>query len=246
MIDFVKIGKFFRTHLRVHYSWLLAFILITWAITTQFSTDNPFVLRVASGIGASVLFFAAVLIRELILVFIAIHKGVDVESITLFPLGGIITTKQNTTSPAHEFILAFSGILGNLSITGFFYLIYVFQPDTGPVVINVISKWLAFLYFTLTLFHFVPAYPLEGGRILRAFLWKILNNGYLATQIACWTSWVFGMITAIGGILFLAFTVERFTGIFFTVVGLVLQNAATHSRRQMKRTKTDVVEAASA
>jgi Zn-dependent protease len=234
MINFIKSGRFFRVRLRVHYSWLLAVILITWAITTQFSTDSPFELRIASGIVAVAFFFIAILIREIVLVLIATNKGVSVERITLFPFGGLMETTPETTSPSYEFILVFAGTLGNLTIAGFFYLVYVFQPDTGSIVINVITKWLAFLYFTLTLFHFAPAYPLEGGRAFRAFLWKILDNRQRATQIASWVSWAFGVIIAIGGILLSAFTVERFTGIFLIAFGLALQNAATHSRRQLR------------
>jgi len=226
-------GRFFRTRLRVHYSWIIAFILITWAVTTQFSTDYPLWIRIVSGIIAGVSFFLAITFRELVLILMAIYKGIEVESVTLFAFGGLIDVDQETTSPQHEFILAISGILGNLTITGIFYITNMLLAETIHIMVDVITKWLAFLYFTLTIFHVVPAYPLEGGRFLRAILWKVLGNVHRSTQIAGWISWVLGIIIVIGGILILVFTIERFTGAFLIVIGLILQNAATHSRHQL-------------
>ncbi len=229
----IRIGRSFQTRIRVHYSWVLAVILITFAVTTQFSTDYPFWLRIASGIGASLLFFTAIGIRELVIILVATYKGIDVESVTFFAFGGLLEVDSKTTSPAHESMLSLTGMLGNLIITGIFYISYIFLPETVPIMVNVIIKWLAFLCFTLTLFHIVPGYPLEGGRIFRAILWKVLNNGRRATQIASWVSWVLGIGIVIAGILMLVFTIERFTGVFLVAIGLILQNAATHSRRQL-------------
>ncbi len=229
----LRMGRFFRTRLRVHYSWILAFILITWAVTTQFSTDYPFWIRIASGAIAGVSFFLAITFRELVLILMAIYKGIEVESVTLFAFGGLIEVDQETTSPQHEFMLAISGILGNLAITGIFYITNVLLTETIHIMVDVITKWLAFLYFNLTIFHVIPAYPLEGGRFLRAILWKVLGDVHRSTQIAGWISWVLGVIIAIGGILILVFTIERFTGVFLVVIGLILQNAATHSRHQL-------------
>ena len=61
----------------------------------------------------------------------------------------------------------------------------------------------------------------------------MLGDAHRSTQIAGWISWVLGIIIAIGGILILVFTIERFTGVFLVVIGLILQNAATHSRHQL-------------
>ena len=85
-----SIGKFFRTRLRVHYSWILALIIIIWVVTTQFSTDYPFWMRLASGAIAGVSFFLAITFRELVLIIMAIYKAVEVESVTLFAFGGLI------------------------------------------------------------------------------------------------------------------------------------------------------------
>lgn len=184
MRNSLRIGRFLNIRLRMHYSWLLAIIIITWAIITQFSTDQPFWLRVASGIGASTLFFISIVLRELILALFATYKGIDVDNVIVFPFGGLLKADQATTSPSHEFMLGLAGVLANFIITVIYYLVYIFLARSGPVWFDIIIKWLAFLYFTLTLFHVLPAYPLEGGRIFRAILWKIIGNGLLVTKIA--------------------------------------------------------------
>ncbi|MFC1988405.1 hypothetical protein ACFLVJ_01050 [Chloroflexota bacterium] len=229
----LRFDKYFRTRLRVHYSWILVVILITWVITTQFSTDISFWQRVASGVVASALFFSAIVVREFVLVLLATYKGISIESVTIFAFGGLVRADQETTSPTQEFILALAGMLANLTITCIFYVAYIISVQTNPTMISVVIKWLAFLYFSLTLFHIIPGYPLEGGRILRAILWKVFDDGRHATQVTNWISWTLGIIITICGILVLAFTVERFTGGFLILIGLILQNAATHSRRQL-------------
>jgi Zn-dependent protease len=125
-----------------------------------------------------------------------------------------------------------AGMLCNLIIAGVFFFAHVLLGTTDRIVIDVILKWLAFLCFTLSLFHIIPGFPLEGGRILHVILWKALDNTQKASRIASWVGWIFGLIITIGGIPILILTVERFTGIFLIGTGLILQNAATHSLRQ--------------
>jgi Zn-dependent protease len=114
---------------------------------------------------------------------------------------------------------------------------------TDQLMIGLLLKWLAFLYFTLSLFHVIPGFPLEVGRILHVILWKALNDTWQAIRIAGRISWVIGLLIAVGGIMILIFTVEKFTGVFLIGIGLVLQNAATHSLKQSKQTIIQNLEA---
>jgi Zn-dependent protease len=118
----IKSNRFLRNPIRIHYTWILAFILISWAVSTQFSTETAILLRIAYGVAASVLFFLAVLAREFLLLLIALYKGVVVENLTLFAFGGLRQVDRETTTPSHELLLAVAGILGNFLITGIFSL----------------------------------------------------------------------------------------------------------------------------
>lgn len=229
-----SLGRVSGVRLRLHYTWFVAIILITSAVVTQFSTGYPLLHRIMLGIIASLIFFMVIVIREFVLSFIAIRKGMSLRSITLFLFGGVRQIEKEATRPALELLLAAVGMLFNLIIAGIFYILYFVMLRTGSIMVDVLMQWLAFIWFMLALFHFVPGFPLDGGRILRAVLWKATNNYQRVTRIASWTGWVFGVIATIGGIVVMIFTQQWFVGVLLAFPGLVLQNAATHSRRQSR------------
>jgi Zn-dependent protease len=185
------------------------------------------------GVAASFLFFLAIGIREFILSFLATRKGVSVRIVTLFMFGGVSKIEEQTASPALELLLAMVGMLYNLIMAGVFYIIYFVLTYTGNILVNVVMQWLAFICFMLALFHFLPGFPLDCGRIIRSLLWKATGDYQRATRIASWTGWGIGLAFTIGGILILIFTQQWFVGVLLAFPGLVLQNAATHSRRQL-------------
>ena len=228
------LSRILGVHSRLHYTWLVAIILMAAAVTTQFSMFYPLWQRIVLGIVASLLFFVAVTIREFVLSFMATSKGVTVKRVTFFVFGGVSQIAKDTTVPALELLLAIVGMLSNLIIAGIFYVVYIVLAQTGNIIINVLVQWLAFLYFMLALFHFIPGFPLDGGRVLRAFLWKVTGNYEGATRIASWAGWGIGLILAIGGILIMITTQQWFAGVLLAFPGLVLQNAATHSRREAR------------
>lgn len=234
-INTIKIGTFFRTRLRIHYTWLLVFLLIPWPVSTQYSTETSLVSRAGLGLITAFLFFGTVILREIILLMLAVYKGIVVRSVTIFAFGGLIQHDYETTSPSHEILLAVSGMLLNFVITGIFYFTHPLFGDVDLDVAAMTVKWLAFFYFTLSLFHLIPAYPIEGGRILRGIIWKVTDDVKRATRIAGITGWILGFLTMVGGVLLAVFTEELFTGLFFVGLGLIIQNAATHGIRYMKQ-----------
>lgn len=234
MSRFPNIGRLLRIHIWIHYTWILALFLIPAAVITQFSTDYPLWQRTLIGIVASLLYFLAIILRELIIGFIAVRKGVGVERVTLFLFGGLPQIDSNTTSPSVEILLAACGELFNIIIAGIFSLIYLILRHSGNVMINVLMQWLAFLCFMLVLFNIIPGFPLDGGRILRAFLWMLTGSYDRATRIAGWVSFGIGLIVAVLAITLLVNTEEWFTGVFLLTIGAVLQIAATKGRRQVR------------
>ena len=226
--------------MRVHYTWIMAIILITLAVVTQFSTESYSLwLRVIFGIAASIVFFITILLRELVVNLIAVAKGTVVRSLTLFTFGGLSEVDKETTMPGTELLLATVGMLYNLVIAGGFFVAYLLLAQSGQAVIDVLLQWSAFICFMLALFHILPGFPLDGGKVLRAILWKSMDDYERATRTASWTGWGIGLVLTIGGILLLIFTQEQFAGVFLVSVGLILQNAATNSRRRVRRVSQD-------
>ena len=220
-----------RMRLRVHYTWLLVIPMIAAAVVTQFSVTYPLWQRAILGLIAGALFFAALIIRELILALIAARKGIVVERVTLFAFGGLTQIDRDTSTPALELTLSLLGLLVNLIMAGIFTVVYFILVGTDSVLADILAQWLAFIWLMLAILHFVPGFPLDGGKALRALLWRLTGSYEKATRAASWTGWVMGLIAIAGGIFLLVTTKERFAGAFFIAVGLVLQNAATHGRR---------------
>jgi len=243
MSSFLKLDRFLRIHMKIHYTWIIAIILITLAVNTQFSTECHILwLRILYGVSAGVIFFITILLREFILSLIATGNGIVVRNVTLFAFGGLSEVDKETTIPSKELLLATSGMLYNLVIAGVFFAVYVLIGQSGHLVIVVLTQWLAFICFMLALFHLLPGFPLDGGKILRVILWKLVSDYNLATRIAGWIGWGIGLLLVSGGISLLILTQEQFTGAFLISVGLILQNASTHSRRQVNKVSQNLEE----
>jgi Zn-dependent protease len=231
----LQLGQIFGLRVRLHYTWLLAFVFITAAVVTQFSTDYPFSWRLMLGIAASLLFFLVMLIREFVINFIAGQKGAGISRVTLFALGGGREVRSEAYYPSLDLLLAVTGLVLNLMIAGVFLLIYSSMAGTGDILINVLIQWMAFICFMLAMFHFVPVLPLDGGRVLRSVIWKLTGNYSRTTLAESWAGWGIGIVIALAGIWVMVDSQEWFSGAFLLCSGLILQNSATHNRRNLKK-----------
>jgi len=233
-----RLGRIFRVRLRLHRSWAIAFILITAIVVTQFPAAYPLWERAALGLVAGFLFFVAVSIREISLNFLALNEGIPGREVTLFVFGGVSQIAKEETRPVLELLLAAAGLLSNLVIAGAFYGIHSILVNTGSVLIDGLILWLSFLYFMLALLHFIPVFPLDGGRILRVLLWKVTGNYDGATRIVSWAGQVIGFFFIAGGILLLIFSRQWINGSVLALIGWVLNIGATQSHRPVILRKT--------
>jgi Zn-dependent protease len=225
------LGQFFRVYMRLHRGWAVAFILIIVVVVTQFPEAYPLWLRSVFGIAAVLLFFAAIGIREITLNFLALSRGMPEKRITLFVFGGVSQIAREETSPVLELLLAMSGLLTNLIITGILYGVYSILINTGSAMIGGIILWVAYIYFMVALFHFIPVFPLDCGRLLRAVLWKATDDYNRATNITSWAGQGFGLLLIVGGILVAVLAGQWFNGVVPIFIGWILHTAALQSRR---------------
>jgi Zn-dependent protease len=226
-----RLREFFRVSLRLHRGWAIAFIVITAVVMTQFPEAYPLWLRVALGIAAVLLFFAAVGIREIALNHLAISRGMPAKRITLFVFGGVPQIAEEETLPVLELLMGMAGLLCNLVIAGILYGVYSILVNTGSSLVSGLILWSAFIYFMLALLHFIPAFPLDGGRLLRVLLWKVTGDYNRATSIASGLGLGIGLLFIAVGILLLVFERQWFNGVALVFVGWLLQTAAMQSRR---------------
>jgi len=226
-----KLSRIFGVNIRLHYTWVLAFALITAIMVTQFPESYPLWQRVSLGIVTSLLFLISVSIRSFIISLIVINRGIPVKRITLFVFGGGAEISKEATRPILELLIAATGLLTTLLLCGVFYGIYAILFNTGSVVAYVLIQWLSYIFFMLFLFHFIPGFPLDGGRLLRALLWKVTGDYDRSTRIASLVGWTIGLLCIAGGILLLIAEQQWFNGLTLVGTGWVLQVAAAQSRR---------------
>jgi Zn-dependent protease/CBS domain-containing protein len=227
-----KMGRIFGVSVRLHYTWVLAFAMITAIMVTQFPEALHFWQRIVLGLVTSLLFLIAVSIRSFIISLVAINRGLSVKRITLFVFGGSAEISQESTRPALELLLAATGLLTTLLLCGVFYGIYAILFTTDSVVAYVLIQWLSYIFFMLFLFHLIPVFPLDAGTMLRALFWKITGNYDRATRITSILGWAIGWLFIIGGVLLLIRELQWLNGLTLVGVGWVLQSAAAQSRRR--------------
>jgi len=221
-----------RFRIRLHYTWLLAFILIAAVIVTQFPESYSLWHRVVLGVAAGLLYFVAMVMREFIIVFVSLSRGTLVKKVTLFPFGGVSEAAGETTQPNVERLLVVVGLLANLFIAGVFYGIHLIVAKNGDVILMGLMQWLTFIYFLLALLHFLPGLPLDGGRLVHSLLWQVTGSYYRAMRFASWIGWGMGVLLIAGGIYILVQSVQWFNGLTMILVGWSIENATRYSRRQ--------------
>ena len=232
MIAPPKLGHIFGLRLQLHHTWIFAFAWATAVIVTQFPEAYPLWQRIIFGIVAGLLFFTGISIREFILSFLAASKGMPFKRVRLFVFGGVPQIAKESTLPSIEMLLAVAGLISNLAIIGLFYVSHVLLVRADDVVLAALTQWVAYIYFMLALFHFLPVFPLDVGRILRALLWQTTGNYYRVTRIATWTGWGTGLLCITGGILLLINTGQWSTGLLLALIGWVLLSTSAQSRHQ--------------
>jgi Zn-dependent protease/CBS domain-containing protein len=251
----LHIGRLFGINIYVDWSWLLIFLLVTWNLATQFVQVHPTwgpELSWGLAIVAALLFFASVLAHELAHSIVAQAQGIPVRDITLFLFGGVSNIQQEPHSPRAEFLVAIVGPLTSLVI-GVICLLAagLFAPLPAGAAMNpslvmvaltpltTVLLWLGSVNIILGVFNLLPAFPLDGGRVLRAALWAATGNFRTATRWAARVGQVFAWLLIFSGIAMI-FGVEvpffgrgLVGGLWLAFIGWFMSSAARQSYQQV-------------
>jgi len=250
-----QIGSIFGIKIRINWSWLIIFGLVTWNLTSAFGQihqDWSLATRLGVAFAAALLFFSSVLAHEIAHSLVARAKGIPVEEITLFLFGGSSNIQRHPPSPKAELLMAIVGPLTSLVLGVVFTLLSgvgigslgtsVNDPadiaaQLGPV--TTLLLWLGPVNMLLAVFNMIPGFPLDGGRVLRAIFWAISDNLKRATRWASWVGQAIAWILIINGIA-MVFGVEVpffgtgiANGIWLAFIGWFLNNAALQSYQQI-------------
>lgn len=220
--------------IRVHYTWIFMFALVTAIVTTQFSENYPLSQRVIFGGVVAMLFLLAATIREFILNVAIFYRVTPVRRTTLFPFGGVYQENKARIVPTHWPLLYLAKFLSNLIIAAIFYGLYATFINAGNLIMAGLAQWLAYIYFLLFLLHFIPAFPLDGGEILRMFLWRSSSDYYKSTHIATLIGLSTSFFLIFTGVLVLIITRQWVIGLPIVSIGWFIQIAAGYTRRKIK------------
>jgi Zn-dependent protease len=227
----VKIATIMGIPIRVHFSWLIVFGIITWSLSTFYFPKAAPDLAAGSywisGAIAALLLFASVAFHELSHSFFALKYKLPISSITLFIFGGISQMKGEPPDPRAEFAIAIAGPLSS------FFLALVFfaacrMADSG--VVRALFTYLTQLNFMLGIFNLIPGFPMDGGRLVRAFLWNKTKDFFYATRKAASYGQKIALLIILSG--FFSIFAGISGGLWLMLIGWFLYSAAQASYQQ--------------
>lgn len=232
--DHVQIARVLGIPIYLHFSWLIIFGLIVWTLSTGYFPahypDLPASSNWAKGLVASLLFFVSILLHELGHAVVALRHGLRTKSITLFIFGGVAQLEKDPKDGRAEFWMAAAGPLVSFALAGLFYVCATL-PFVGPSSAAV-AKYLALINLMLAVFNLVPAFPMDGGRLLRGALWGSMGKAR-ATRIASGAGTLFAFFLIFAGV-FSLLGGDSLAGVWYILIGWFIKDASTASYQQVR------------
>ena len=180
-----------------------------------------------TGCITAVLFLAALLAHELSHALVARRNGVGVRSITLWGLGGVSELEDDPPNAGADLRIALAGPAASLAAAVvFFGAAAAIGQAGGPDIAVAAAIWLAVMNGLLAVFNLLPGAPLDGGRVLRAALWRHYGDRDRAATSAARCGRYLGVLLAVLGIAELLVTGDFLGGLWLMVIGWFLTSAA--------------------
>lgn len=174
----VRIGSVKGIRIGIHYTWIVIFLLLSTTLYTVFHTDHPewaTGTSLVTAVATALLFFGSIVLHELGHSLVALARGIEVRSITLFIFGGVAQSEREAETPLTEFLVAIAGPAVSLALAGLFWLLYNYFLGIS-IVLAESFNWLATINLMVAIFNMVPGFPLDGGRVFRSLVWGISGN----------------------------------------------------------------------
>lgn len=211
-------------------SWFLIAGLITWTLSAQYFPETLPGLSGAAYVVLAVIamlgFFGSLLLHELAHSIIARSFDVRITGITLFLFGGVAELESEVSNPKAELWIALAGPAMSVVLSiGFWMASLVSQFVLGSEPLTMVLTYLATINMIIVAFNMVPAFPLDGGRVLRAYLWNRHGDVLSATRAAAKSGSLFGYMLMMLGLLSL-FQGGATAGLWYILIGFFVLGAA--------------------
>src|SRR5512132_275246 len=201
-----RVGRVAGIEVRIDSSWAVIALLITYSMYLRLSILYPELSgggAVGLAVVSAVLFFGSVLVHELAHALVAPARGIRVQDITLFLFGGATRARVESRGPGDEFLIAVVGPLTSGLLAGLFWAVASLGRDVLSVPLAGTFGYLAWTNLLLAGFNLVPGFPLDGGRLLRAAIWKATGSLARATRVASLAGQAVGWLLVAGGVAYL-------------------------------------------
>jgi Zn-dependent protease/predicted transcriptional regulator len=220
------------------YSWFLIVALIAGTLTVaSFPNALPgrsTVTYVALGVITAFFFFASVLVHELAHSVVAVLNGIPVRKITLFLFGGVAEITKEPPDPGTELKVALAGPATSATLAAAFWAaVLLMGPNPARPGLQLALLHLAVANTSLLVFNLLPGLPLDGGRVLRAIIWRASRSLKRATYIASTAGKVLAGLLIVGGIVAILTGAYIIPGLWLIFIALFLRQAAESSYRQI-------------
>src|SRR5580704_583699 len=226
----VPIARIAGIRVSADWSVLLIGALLAWGVAggavPVAVPGTPVWLAWIVGATAALLLIASLTAHELGHALLARHRGIAVEGIRLWLFGGVAQMSSDWMTGKTEMLVAAVGPAITLVITAIFTAAtWLFVTLGAPPLAVVVAEWLAAVNLLLLLFNLIPAFPLDGGRILRGFMWTRTKNRVSATVAAARIGRFFAFALVGLGLLD-AFFYDPVGGVWLMLIGWFLDNTA--------------------
>lgn len=229
--------------LSIHPSWLVIVFLLTYSLAVaQFPRQFPGwsgpQYWIVAG-ATAFLFFGSVLAHELSHALVARRFGLRVKGITLFIFGGATTIDSDSKRPRDEALIALAGPVTSIILGGAFVGLgaVIDQPQVAALV-----GWLGVVNVVLGVFNLIPGFPMDGGRVLLALLWRVRGDRVAATRSAALVGRLLAYLLIALGVFWALSPNGLFGGLWLALIGWFLSNAAeaTVAQAGVERSLTGV------
>ncbi|HUU52601.1 MAG TPA: site-2 protease family protein [Candidatus Heimdallarchaeota archaeon] len=233
----ITLFKLFGFEVKIDISWLVIALLITWTLAKGsfphyyqgFQNSTYWIMGILGALGL----FIAIIFHELSHSLVAQKFGIPMKGITLFIFGGVAEMTEEPPSPKAEFFMAIAGPISSIILGLGLFGVRLLGEGIGwsKPVLGVIS-YLALINLILAGFNLLPAFPLDGGRMLRSVLWGMKDNLRWATRIASSIGSAFGIALILFGVLSV-FMGNLIGGVWWVLIGMFMRGASQMSYQQL-------------
>jgi Zn-dependent protease len=232
----ITLFKLLGFTVRADVSWLVLAFLITWSLAVGvfplyykgLSQQAYWGMGVFGALGL----FGSIVFHEMCHSLVARKYGLPIKGITLFIFGGVAEMEDEPQNPKTEFLMAAAGPASSVLLALILHGLSTVTEGTWPVVVNGVISYLGWINGTLAVFNLLPAFPLDGGRVLRSALWRYKGDLTWATRVASRIGSGFGFGMIFLGILSLL-RGNFIGGVWWFVIGMFLRNASQMSYQQL-------------